>query len=68
MVISKIQSDMTCYETSVDDVKSIELTRHGSDETTVYKVTYEDGSALYAGLLEHEVYYQEGQMTIFDCL
>lgn len=65
MAINRIYSDTSDYEVGKDEIAAIELTYHGSKDTTIYKVTYEDESILFVGLLEHGV---EGQTTIFDYL
>lgn len=65
MAINRIYNDSDTYEVGKDNVSEIELTSHGNEKLTIYKVTYEDGSVLFVGLLEHGV---EGQTTIFEYL
>ncbi len=55
MAIDRIYSDTSDYEVGKDEIAAIELTYHGSKDTTIYKVTYENESILFVGLLEHEV-------------
>ena len=54
MAINRIHSQQASYEVG-GDITSIELTDHGNDITTIYKVTYVDGSLLFVGLREHEI-------------
>src|SRR5699024_8215015 len=68
MAIKKIYCDLMTYEVGEEDVLSIELTNHGNETTTIYKVERKNDEPLYVGMLEHEVEHKEGQMTIFDCL
>lgn len=55
MAINRIYSDTSDYKVGEDEIAAIELTYHGSKDTTIYKVTYEDESILFVGVLEHEV-------------
>lgn len=65
MVINRIYNDRDDYEVGKEDVSKIELTDQGNEKITMYKVTYEDESFLFVGLLEHSI---EEQTTIFDYL
>lgn len=58
------------YEVGKREVGSIELTDHGNEKRSIYKVIYEDESLLFVGLLEHEIECVETfeQTTIFDYL
>lgn len=57
MTIKKVSSELMTYEVGKNDVKSIELTSHGSDKVSVYKVSGENGELIaYAGFSDgHEV-------------
>ena len=52
--VKHIYSDKSDYEVGKDRVARIELTNHGSSKTTIYKITYDNGEFMYAGLLDHE--------------
>ena len=54
-LITCVSDNLTRIEVGKDNVKSIELTVHGNEKTTIYKITYENGEYLFLGLLEHEV-------------
>ena len=54
-MITRISSDKTNVEVGENDVKKIELYGKSNEKTTIYKVTYEDGTCSFVGLLKHEV-------------
>lgn len=73
MFIAKISSETQCYEVGKEDVAKIELTNHGSNTTTIYKIVDAANNLIvHAGLLSpHEVEYADkqepyGQFTLFD--
>ncbi len=68
MDIKKIYCDLMTYEVGKEDVLAIELTKHGNETTTIYKVERKNDEPLYVGMLEHDIEYAEGQMTIFEYL
>ncbi len=55
MIIKRIYNDSDSYEVGEDDISKIELTAHGNEKMTIFKVTYTDDSILFVGFLEHEV-------------
>lgn len=72
MLISKVSCGDLCYEIGKEKVASIELTKHGSDTTTIYKVSDCNGVVIvFAGLLpHHEIEYavteiQEAEQLAF---
>lgn len=68
MAINRIYNDGDSWMVGKEGISQIELTAHGSEKTTIYKVTYEDASILFVGLLEHEVVREQRQANIFDYL
>lgn len=72
MRIKKVCGHQFGYEVGKGDVAQIELTEHGSDTTTIYKVTDGNGELIvHAGFLEpYEIEYTESkpheQITLFD--
>lgn len=59
MKIKKIKCELFVYEVGIDDVARIELTNHGSDKTTIYKVVKETNEETYVGMtMPHEVEYE----------
>lgn len=70
MAINRIYDENDSYEVGQDDISKINLTDHGNKNTTIYKVTYEDDTFLFVGLIEHEVVQWDlgDQADIFDYL
>lgn len=70
LVIKRIYNDSDSYEVYEDNISKIELTNNGDKKTTIYKVTYDNDSILFVGLLEHEIEQVpiEEQTTIFEFL
>lgn len=66
--IVKISCEMFSYEVGKDDVAKIELTEHGSADTTIYRVSDADGELiLHAGLLvPHEIEYAVSEQTNWE--
>lgn len=66
-MITKLITFKETIEVGQDYVSSIELTNHGNDKTTIYKITYADESVLFLGLREHEVERDDGICIYGKC-
>lgn len=54
-MITKLITFQETIEVGRDYVTSIELTNHGNDKTTIYKITYADETFIFLGLRDHEI-------------